>query len=65
MEKYVGEWPGLGLADLNLVRSFKPNCIRNKENVRFMGHSKSVESDLLGLYIEKCSGEDCEEEEEI
>ena len=59
MENYVGEWPGLGEVNLDNFRTFNANCIKDKENVRFMGNSKTLISDLLELHIEKCVGEIC------
>ena len=44
---------------------FNANCIKNKENVKFMGDSNGVAKNLLELRIEKCTGIDCKTEEEI
>ena len=65
MEKYIGEWPGVGPVDLNVYKRFKPSCIINKDLVRFKGDSETKQSDLLVLQIERCTGEDCKNENEI
>ena len=59
LEKYVGVWPGLGEVSLDGFRTFKANCIKDKEKIRFMGDSKTLINDLLEIHVEKCVGEDC------
>ena len=65
MKKYAGHFEGIGVLDLEYMKTFKANCIKNIENVWFKGSSQSTERDILQLQIEKCVGENCKKEEEI
>ena len=44
--KYAGYVQGIGFRELETLRLYSANCLKNKEDVKFMGGNLSFEHDI-------------------